>query len=168
MRRYSTAERIVYEFVHNVTEVHRRAIETTLGITPEQFDEAMPRAKDLAVERPDALRLTPVYRPVGENGRFTSEGWWTCRPTERLAAIAEYEALLQDLGRKERVLRVQRGTKLEDAARFAVRAVKMSIQEFLDEHQALLDIRESVDYVIEAIDDATPRLFVLRRDRAAA
>lgn len=159
MKRPTTAERIVYEFEHNVTEVHRRAIETTLGITPEQFDEAIAKARDLGVELNQPLRITPIYE---------RDGWWTCRPTERIMAIAVNESLKRNLGEQLRTARVLTGTKLAEFARYAAAGVEGTLSAYLANHADLLEISENVDYIIGAIDDTHPRLFVLRQSQAAA
>jgi hypothetical protein len=156
--RPSIAERILYEFEHNVTEVHRRAIETTLGITAQQFDEHIAKARDLGVELDPPLRITPIYE---------RDGWWTCRPTERIMAIAVNESLKRNLGEQLRIARVLTGTRLAEFSRYAAAAVEGTLSAYLSEHADLLDVSEWADYVVGAIDNVAPRLFV-RRDKAEA
>lgn len=157
-RKRSVAERIVFEFEHNVTETHRRAIETTLGITHEEFDANIGKARDQGVELDPPLRITPIYE---------RDGWWTCRPTERISAIAVEESLKRNLGEQLRTARVLAGTKLEQFAQYAASGITGTLNAYLDHHSDLLQISEQVDYVIAAIDDAAPRMFVVRREQAA-
>lgn len=156
MKRPSVAERIVYEFQHNVTECHRRAIETTLGITAVEFDQAIPKARDLGADL--ELRLTPIYE---------RDGWWTCRPTERIMAIAEYETLKRNLGEHLRNARVLAGTKLAEFSRYAAAGLEGTVAAYMKNHADLLEISESADYIIGAIDDVSPRLYVVRQRQAA-
>lgn len=158
MTRYSTAQRIVYEFQHNVTECHRRAIEATLGITPDQFDVAIPHARDTAAELDPPLRLTPIYE---------RDGWWTCRPTERIMAIAEYESLKRNTGEHLRNARVLAGTKLAEFSRYAAAGLEGTVAAYMQHHAGLLEISADADYIIGAIDDAEPRLYVSRAAEVA-
>lgn len=159
MRRYSTAERIVFEFQNNVTECHRRAIEVTLGITSDDFDRCIPRARELAAELDPPLRLTPIYE---------RDGWWTSRPTERIMAIAEHEALKRNLAEHTRNARVLSGTKLAEFARYASASLEGTVAAYMAHHAALLEISETADYIIGAVDAALPNLYVLREKEAAA
>lgn len=151
MRRPTTAERIIWLFEDRVTEAHRRAIEKSLEITAEEFDCAIPKARDLGVTK--GLRLTPIYE---------RDGWWTAEPTRRLAAIALHEAVKRHLGEAKRNARVYAEfgeldafTKYHDAAaQGTLTAFVANLRE--------LEIAPESDYVLTRVDDANPNLYVLR------
>lgn len=90
----SIHERIVSTFLH-YTEVHKKALCTGLGITADQFEAAIPRARDLGIEY--GLFITPIYDPPG---------WWTSEPTDRILALAAVESAKRNIGESERNARV--------------------------------------------------------------
>lgn len=137
----SVAEKIVWLFEHRVTEAHRGAIEQPLDLTPEQFDQAIPRARDLGVER--GIRLTAIYE---------RDGWWTGYPTQRIAARYIDEASRRNVGEAERNARVYAGfgkvgevAAKADGATHGARAIVLH-----DLPERL--ITEGSDYVVERVD----------------
>lgn len=148
LRGLSIAEKIVWLFEHRVTEAHRSAIERPLNITPEQFDGAIPRARELGTHV--GLRITPIY----DEGR---EGWWTARPTLRLATKAIHESNGRNLGEATRNSLVYRGFgHVEKAATFteaALAGARSAIENDLPE----LYVNPRFDYVLERIDEAIAR-----------
>lgn len=139
-------EKIVWLFEHRVTEAHRSAIERPLSLTPEQFDAAIPQARDLGAEM--GLRLTPIY---------DRDGWWTARPTHRIAARALYEAAVRNNGEAERNARVYRGFGKaghvgDQAAVVAsvIRGTKAQLVTSLPERTLTVD----TDYIVTLVDQA--------------
>lgn len=139
------AEQIVWFFQYRVTEAHRTAIEIPTGLTPEQFDAAIPKARDLGVEL--GFNLCAIH----DEGR---EGWWTCRPTVRLAVAYIREAAKRNLGEAERNLRVFDSMP---SVRKAISAYHSGIQggdALLSQALSEVDVTEDFDYVLGDVDKA--------------
>jgi len=154
----SAAEKIVWLFERKVTEAHRATIELTLHLSEMQFDQAVARARDLGAEQ--GLYLTPVYE---------REGWWTCEPTRRIAAIALRESVRRNYGEAERNHRVL-GDDFGKRITHAAGVVESGLAGSLAIIRELPEIRISsgADYVLDRIDAAwPPRLFVSRNGVAA-
>lgn len=142
----SIAEKIVWCFEHRATEAHRSAIERPLGITPEQFEQAIPRARDIGIE--NGLRITPIYE---------REGWWTANPTRRIAAIAVLEAAKRNLGEAQRNARVyDEFGGVGTGARFQEAALGGSISALRAELPEL-QVSASADFVLNKVDAAIDR-----------
>ena len=154
----SVAEKIVWLFTERVTEAHRAAVEMTLGITEEEFTRAIPRARDIGVE--EGIWLTPIYE---------REGWWTARPTRRLAAIAVRESVKRNLGEAQRNARVYCSNFGEDIAD-VVNGVKGGMHglDTLVASVPELHISEEADYILDAIDAADDRRPYIYRESVAA
>ena len=155
------AERIVYLFVERATELHRVSIETACRMTAEQVDQAMPRAKDILAEE-HRLRLTPIIE---------RDGWWTCEPTRRIAALALDAAIKRNLGEWERYARVffdfDDVTEAANVGRSGALGTNALLKQALGEHMA---VSPSMDYVVERVDAATThgKGFVERTPEAVA
>ena len=155
----SIAEKIVWLFSERVSEAHRAAVEMTLGISEEQFDQAIARARDLGVD--SDIWLTPVYE---------REGWWTARPTRRIVARAERESVQRNLGEAKRNHRVFSNFFGERIAH-AVGVVEAGLSGCLAIVDALpeMAISDASDYILNEID-ATPanRPYIYRTPAAVA
>ncbi len=156
----TVAECIVGLFHGHVTEIHRKAVQATLKITAEHFDQNIARARDLGVDK--GLHITPIYE---------RDGWWTARPTQRIAAIAVHETLKRQLGEAERHARVYADFgKLDGFTTWHRAATSGTLTAYL-EQLSEVEISAAADYVLTDIDAALPLLYVLRNDeglRAAA
>lgn len=159
-QRLSHPEKIVYIFEHRVTEAHSSALRQG-GMTEEQFRQAIPAARDLAIER--GLYLCPFY----DTGM---EGWWTARPTQRLAALALQQSMLRNLGEAERNARVFRALGVVSApAQNYGTSIEASVSYLEAKLAEPLAVSPESDYVYEAVRDAIGRgLGYVPRELAAA
>lgn len=142
-KKFSHPERIVYYFTHLATEAHKDSVAHTVGITPEQFEDAIARARDIGIE--DGLRLTPIYE---------REGWWTGRPTERLAAIALHESVNRNAGEAERNARVYESFHEVGGAARIVEQTYMGNLATIRAKVDAIDVSAGADYVLTSIDEA--------------
>lgn len=144
----SHPERIVAAFETH-TELHRSAVQDLAGrLTPEQFDAAIPRAREIVAEE-KLGELIPIYDP----GR---EGWWTIRPTERLVAISYHEAARRGEAEWARIAFCATRPKFKQIAAHQAdgrRGGTYAIEAGLPERM----ISPEADYVLEAIDGAIAR-----------
>jgi hypothetical protein len=155
----SIPEKIVVLFEDRVTEAHRSAIERPLGLTEEQFEVAIPRARDLGVK--SGLRITPVYDRAG---------WWTAEPTQRIAASAVHETLKRNAGEAERHARVYAEFgQLDSFCDWHSKQLNGTIAAYLG-NLGQIEVSEEFDYVIKRIDDAlaSKKGFVEREQEALA
>lgn len=139
----SHAEKIVWFFEHLASEAHKASACKTIKITELQFEQAIPRARDIGME--DGLRLTPLYE---------REGWWTGYPTERIAGIAVRESEARHVGESERNARVYESFhKVGGITRVVEQTCRgnlYSIEAQLPE----IEISSDLDYVIARVDRA--------------
>lgn len=145
-RKLSRPEQIVRLFEHRVTEAHRTAIMVPLHLTDEQFDQAIPRARDIGVDR--GLYLTPIYHEG-------MEGWWTARPTHRIAALALRESMRRNLGEADRNARVYREVgPVGPPARNYGYSIESSMAFLEASLSEPLEVSSDSDYVLEAVRGA--------------
>lgn len=134
-------EKIVWLFEHRVSEAHRSSIEEAFEISAEQFDRAIPTARDLGSER--GLRFTPLYE---------RDGWWTAYPTRRIAARAVHEAVTRNLHEAARNARVYKSFgKIERGADFAEAALH-GARSVIEGELPELHISSSSDYIVSRVD----------------
>lgn len=154
----SAAERIAFAFERH-TEVHRLGIEFRCELTREQFDAAIPRAREIVAE--DGLGfLLPVYDRIG---------WWTVDPTDRIVAIALHEGVLRNEGEAERMAFCLKGHRFADIAE-ALASNRRGSTHLVEASLPERDIDIDFDYVIDRIDAAVAERkgYVLRDIEAAA
>lgn len=143
IRKLSHPERIVFYFTHLATEAHKGSVAHTMGISLEQFEDSIAKARDIAIE--DGLRLTPIYE---------RDGWWSADPTERLAAIALFESVNRNAGEADRNARVYESFHRVGTA---ARIVEQTYQGNLATIRAQVDalkVSASSDYVLTRVDEA--------------
>lgn len=143
LRGLSIAEKIVVLFEDRVTEAHRSAIERPLEITSEQFDQAIPGARDLGVK--SGLRITPIYE---------RDGWWTSEPTQRIAARAVHETLKRNVGEAQRHARVYaKFGQLDSFCDWHGKQLAGTVAAYLD-GLGQLEVTADSDYVLGRVDTA--------------
>lgn len=148
----SRPRRIVWLFEERCTEAHRDQIARALQITPDEFEAAIPRARDLGTEH--RIWLTPIYdRP----------GWWTGYPTDRIVARACVEAGERNIGEALRNRNVAQaraealGTSTAKQVASGVALVEMAymgVSRSLQEQVSGVDTSVDFDYVVDRVDAA--------------
>lgn len=155
----SAAERIAFAFERH-TEVHRAGVELRCELTPEQFDAAIPRAREIVAE--DGLGyLVPVYE---------REGWWTVHPTDRIMAIALHEGVKRNEGEAARNAFCFKGhPRFGDIAE-ALASNRRGSTHLVEASLPERSIDPKLDYVIERVDAAVAggKGYVLRESERAA
>lgn len=154
----SIPEKIAWAFEHRVSEAHREMIERQQGLTPEQFDGGIAEARDILKEDSD-LSLTAIYE---------REGWWTARPTHRIAVRAEHESWKRMKGEAERNARVLAGFGPSGEIGQVAAMIASSIAGFERwiVTLAATEVSADADYVLAAVDQAVTQgdLFVPWRE----
>lgn len=155
----STAEQIVWLFEKRVTEAHRSAIQQPLEIGTEEFRAAIAQARDLGVE--SGLRITPIYE---------REGWWTCEPTQRIAAMAVHETLKRNAGEGQRHARVYAEFgQLDSFCDWHSKQLEGTLTAYTG-GLGQLEVSAEVDYILSRVDVAVAagRGYVAREAEGAA
>lgn len=148
----SRPQRIVWLFKHRCTEAHRDQISRALQITPDEFEAAIPRARDIATDH--HIWLTPVYE---------RSGWWTGYPTDRILARACVESSERNIGEASRNRSIAQaraeivGTDTARRIASGVTLVEMAYMggaRSLREQVPEIEVSEDSDYVLDRIDAA--------------
>jgi hypothetical protein len=141
--RMSNAEKIVWFFEHRVSEAHKFSACKTIRITDAQFEQSIPRARDIGIE--SGLRLTPIYE---------KDGWWTGYPTERIAAIALRESVERNLGEAERNARVYDSFHKVGPSAHIVEQTNRGNFASIEAQLPEVTMAPEFDYVISRVDKA--------------
>lgn len=149
MKGKTIAESIAWAFEHRTSEAHREMIEAQLDLSPEQFDRAIGDARDILKIDAD-LSLTPIYE---------REGWWTARPTHRIALRAEHESWKRMTGEAERNARVLAGFGRNGEIGQAAAMIASAVNGFESWIVTLgaAEVSAELDYVLTAVDQAIER-----------
>ncbi len=151
-RSTTLAERIVAQFDNEVTEAHVDAICGRHRISEEQFNRAIPLARDLT--HTPGHRLTPIY-PSARHRDRARPGWWTIRPTERILVISYWESQKRNIGEQERNARQYDGLAfLEHFAHHHAGVLEGTMALYIKDQADRLNISAESDYIIQAIDEA--------------
>jgi len=142
----TVARRIVWCFEHRATEAHMDAICEWVGIDQDGFRAVIGEAREIHIARD--FKLTAIYdRP----------GWWTCRPTEKIIARYEEEAMKRNLSEQQRNARVYGDTRIAPLIETLAQIIEGSFNTWVQQgHQAEAQSERS-DYVIEAVDKAAAK-----------
>jgi len=147
-RKPKLAEGIAILFDKVVYEAHWTSVMATMrqmgwwngkGDAYRVFRSVNAEARDIAKQR--GFQLTAVYE---------RDGWWTSRPTKRIAALYQFESLKRNLTEQTRNATIYSDPVIQAHETI----VKGSITAYVQTQQANLSVAPAGDYVLTDIDKA--------------